>query len=153
MTEEELQRTFRDFNARYFDNKLKCELNLTENWMDTDGKYYPDSDVTSEDPFEGICDGVKVRRAKPLYTHSEDLIRIPKWMLEGEKTTQALLLHEMAHSAADEPETDHGPKWHAEMHRLWKQHAPINLHDVTPGCTNHALVEQYGVGSEFWNKL
>ena len=62
-------------------------------------------------------------------------------------------MDEMAHSAANEPEIDHGPKWHKEMHRLWKAQAPINLHDVTRGTTSHELVAKYGVGSEFWEKL
>jgi len=101
----------------------------------------------------GTAVEVAVHRGTALYTYSKDLISIPRWMLEGEKAPRALLLHEMAHAAADEPETDHGPKWHREMHRLWKAEAPINLHDVTPGSTSHELVTKYGVGSEFWEKL
>src|SRR5258708_3828772 len=97
--------------------------------------------------------GTEVHRATALYKHSKDLISIPRWMLAGEKPLRAFLLHEMAHGAANEPEPDRGPKWHKEMHRLWKAQAPINLHDVTPGSTSHELVTKYGVGSEFWAKL
>jgi integrase len=43
--------------------------------------------------------------------------KVDDWRREN--ATRALLLQEMAHAAADEPETDHGPKWHTEMHRLW----------------------------------
>jgi hypothetical protein len=34
MTEDELRRTFDEFNAVYFNNKLTCEMTLTENWTD-----------------------------------------------------------------------------------------------------------------------
>jgi hypothetical protein len=153
MTEEELQETFREFNSQYFESKLTCRVVVTEDWMDDAGNYYPDSKVDG-DLFTGTCEGVRVHRASALYTPSKNLISIPKWKLEGEKASRGLLLHEMAHSAANEPlEIDHGPKWHTEMNRLWKQDAPINLQDVTPGHTEHASVEQYGIGSDFWNKL
>jgi hypothetical protein len=155
MPEEELQKSFGDFNSRYFGGRLKCNIIVTDDWTDAEGKYCPDSAVKldEESLLSGTAAGVSVRRATALYTHSKDLIRIPRWMLAGEKPPRALLLHEIAHSAVDEPETDHGPKWHKEMHRLWKAQAPINLQDVTPGSTSHELVTQYGVGSEFWEKL
>jgi hypothetical protein len=155
MTEVELQNSFTDFNSRYFGGRLNCKVVVTDDWIDADGKSYPDSAVKldAESLTSGTADGVSVRRATALYNHSKDLISIPRWMMAGEKAPRALLLHEMAHSAADEPETDHGPKWHKEMHRLWKAQAPINLHDVTPVTTSHELVTKYGVGSEFWEKL
>jgi SprT-like family len=155
MTEEELQKSFGDFNSRYFGGRLNCKVIVTDDWMDAAGNYYPDSAVKmdADSIVNGTAVGVAVHRATALYTHSKDLISIPRWMLEGEKAPRALLLHEMAHAAADEPETDHGPKWHREMHRLWKAEAPINLHDVTPGSTSHELVTKYGVRSEFWEKL
>jgi len=155
MTEGELQNSFAYFNSCYFGGRLNCKVVVTDDWIDGEGKYYPDSAVKldAESLMGGTAEGHSVRRATPLYFHSKDLISIPRWMLAGEKATRALLLHEMAHSAANEPETDHGPKWHKEMHRLWKAQAPINLHDVTPGTTSHELVTKYGVGSEFWEKL
>jgi hypothetical protein len=152
MTEEELQQTFHEFNLIYFESKLTCTLVVTEDWMDDAGNYYPDSEVDGG-LLTGTCAGVNVHRAPALYTHSKNLVSIPRWKTAGENATRAVLLHEMAHAAANEPDPDHGPKWHAEMNRLWKQHAPINLHDVTPGYTEHVLVEQYGVGSDFWNNL
>src|SRR5713101_7124734 len=109
MTQEELQKTFQQFNSQYFDGKLTCELRVTEDWTDADGDYYPDSAVGGDDLFEGTCGGIKVRRASALYTHSRNLISIPKWKMAGENATRSLLLHEMAHAAANEPDVDHGP--------------------------------------------
>ena len=155
MTEGELQNSFAYFNSCYFGGRLNCKVVVTDDWIDGEGKYYPDSAVKldAESLMRGTAEGYSVRRATALYNHSKDLISIPRWMLAGEKATRALLLHEMAHSAANEPETDHGPKWHKEMHRLWKAQAPINLQDVTAGSTSHELVTQYGVGSDFWEKV
>jgi hypothetical protein len=154
MTEDELQKSFREFNSGYFGGRLKCEVIVTDDWIDANGKYYADSavQVGADSLLNATAAGVAVHRATALYTHSKDLISIPPWMLTSEKPPRALLLREMAHAAADEPETDHGPKWQ-EMNRLWKAQAPINLHDVTPGYTDHELVTEYGVGSEFWDKL
>src|SRR6266481_2772850 len=120
MTENELRRIFDEFNAVYFNNKLTCELTLAENWTEGLGNYYADSEVSvGDDLVAGTCAGAKVRLATALYTHSKNLITIPRWMIGGENATRSLLLHEMAHAAANEPETEHGPKWHTEMHRLW----------------------------------
>jgi hypothetical protein len=58
----------------------------------------------------------------------------------------------MADAADYEPETDPGPRWHKEMHRLLEQ-APINLCDVTPGFISYELVTKYGIGSDFWKNL
>jgi hypothetical protein len=153
MNENELQAAFHDFNSHYFGNALKCEVVVTDNWVDDAGNYYPDSAVTLDGFFSGTVDGKKVRHATATYTHAENRIRIPRALIEGETAAKAQLLHEMAHSAVNEPEIDHGPKWHTEMNRLFKQHAPINLDDVTPGRTSHELVDQYGIGSEFWKNL
>jgi hypothetical protein len=151
MTEDELQKSFADFNSRYFGGRLNCKVIVTDDWIDADGKYYPDSAVKlgAESLMSATAAGAAVHRATALYTHSKALISIPRWMLTGETAPRALLLHEMAHAAANEPETDHGPEWHKEMHRPWKAQAPINLLDVTPGSTSHELVTKYGVGSEF----
>jgi hypothetical protein len=155
MTEDELQKSFAEFNSRYFGGRPTSKIIVTDDWLDADWKYYPDSAVKmdAESLLNGTAEGVAVQRATALYNHSKDSISIPRWMLGGEKAPRALLLHEMAHAAADEPEADHGPKWHKEMHHLWKAQAPINLHDVTPGSTSHELVAKYGVGTEFWEKL
>jgi hypothetical protein len=150
MTEKELQQAFCEFNKRYFGDALASEVVVTENWVDAAGNYYPDGAV-SGDLFAGTVNGTVVNHATATYTHSEDTIRIPCGLMEG-KAAIGQLLHEMAHAAASEPETDHGPKWFAEMKRLYREHAPINIRDVTPGCTTHALVDQYGVGSDFWNQ-
>jgi hypothetical protein len=155
MTEDKMQDSFVAFNSCYFGGQLNCKVVVTDDWIDADGNYYPDSAVKldGESLMSGTAAGASVHRATALYNHSKDSISIPRWMLAGEKAPRALLLHEMAHSAANEPETDHGPKWHREMHRLWKAQAPINLHDVTPGSTSHELVTKHGVGSEFWERL
>jgi hypothetical protein len=155
MTEDELQESFGEFNSRYFGGQLKSKVLVTDDWIDSDGKYYADSAVQTgaDGLLSAAVAGTEVHRATALYNHSKNLISIPRWMLVGEKPPRALLLHEMAHAAANEPETDHGPKWHKKMHRLWKAQAPINLHDVTPGSTSHELVTKYGFGSEFWEKL
>src|SRR5216683_1120126 len=154
MTEEELRHAFDEFNFRYFDGALSCDVVLTEDWMDDGGNYCAESIVEpAGDGFlTGIANGVKVQRATALYTHSKNLIRIPRWKTIG-RSAAGVLLHEMAHSAANEPEVEHGPKWHAEMKRLLEQGAPINLQDVTPGHTDHELVGKYGVGSAFWESL
>jgi hypothetical protein len=122
MTEDELQNSFGDFNSRYFGDRLSCKVNVTDDWIDAEGKYYPDSAVNldPESLMSGTAGGVSVHRATALYNHSKDLISILRWMLAGEKAPRALLLHEMAHSTANEPETDHGPKWHKEMNRFGK---------------------------------
>lgn len=153
MTEKELQESFREFNSRYFGNALDCELVVTDNWVDPAEKYYPDSAVTLDGFFSGTVGGTKVRHANATYTHAEKRIRIPQALISGERAAKAQLLHEMAHAAANEPEIDHGPKWHTEMNRLWKQQAPINLDDVSPGRTKHELVDKYGIGSDFWKNL
>jgi hypothetical protein len=153
MTESELQESFHDFNSLYFGNALHCEVAVTDNWVDEAGNFHPDSAVTLDGFFSGTVDGKKVRHATATYTYAENRIRIPRGLIAGEKAAKAQLLHEMAHSAANESEPDHGPKWHREMHRLWKQGAPINLDDVTPGRTSHKLVEKYGIGSDFWKTL
>ncbi len=154
MTEEELQHAFDEFNSRYFDGALTCDVVLTEDWMDDEGTYYAETIVepVGDGLLTGMVNGVKVRRATALYTRSKNLIRIPRWKTVG-RSAAGVLLHEMAHSAADEPEVQHGPKWHAEMKRLFKQGAPINLQDVMPGHTDHELVGQYGIGSAFWESL
>jgi hypothetical protein len=153
MTENELREAFRDFNSRYFSNTLYCEVVITDNWVDEAGDFYPDSAVRLDGFFSGTVGDTKVKHATATYTDDEKRIRIPRGLIDGEKAAKAQLLHEMAHAAAVEPEIDHGPKWHREMHRLWKEDAPINLLDVTPGYTTHKLVDQYGVGSDFWNRL
>jgi hypothetical protein len=109
MTEAELLKSFGDFNSRYFGGRLNCKVIITDDWIDADEKYYADSSVKQDKEMlgSGTAAGVSVRRATPLYTHSKDLIRIPRWMLAGEKPPRQVLLHEMAHSAANEPETDH----------------------------------------------
>jgi len=154
MTEEELLQAFNEFNALYFDGALTCRVILTENWMDGQGNYYAESVVepAGDGLFTGIANGVNVYRAPALYIHAMNLIRIPKWKTMG-KSAAGVLLHEMAHSAANEPDVDHGPKWHAEMKRLLKRGAPINMQDITPGQTEHASVNQYGVGTPFWASL
>jgi hypothetical protein len=154
ITEDKLQNSFGDFNSRYFGGLQTCKVTVTDDWIDAEGNYYPGSAVQmdADSLFNGTAAGISVHRATALYTHSKDLISIPRWMLTGETAPRALLLHEMAHAAANEPETDHGPKWHKEMNRLWKAQAPINLHDVTPGFTGHELVTKYGVGTEFWEE-
>lgn len=154
MTQEELQKAFRDFNDQYFGGALTCDVVLTEDWIDGEGNYHPESALEpgGDGLFTGVAKGVKVERAPALFTHSKNLIRIPRWKTEG-KSTAGVLLHEMAHSAANEPDVEHGQKWHAEMRRLQKQGTPINLQDVTPGQTDYRLVDKYGVGSEFWENL
>ncbi len=124
MTEEELQHAFDEFNSRYFDRALTCDVVLTEDWIDDEGNYYAESIVepAGDGLLTGMVNGVKVQRATGLYTHSKNLIRIPRWKTIG-KSAAGVLLHEMAHSAANEPEVDHGPKWHAEMKPLLKQEA------------------------------
>jgi len=128
---------------------------ITEDWIDAEGNYYAESVVepAGDGLFTANAAGLEVRRATALYTHSEDRIRIPRWKIAGQNAALAVLLHEMAHSAVDEPEVDHGPKWHKEMNRLWKLNAPINLHDVTPEYTKHELVTKHGIGSAFWESL
>jgi hypothetical protein len=155
MTDAEFQQAFDEYNDQYFGRALTCDVVITEDWIDDDGHYYPDSAVglPGDGIFSGTVNNVEVSRASGLYTHAENRIRIPRWKIQGQAAARAVLLHEMAHSAADEPEIDHGPEWHREMNRLWKMGAPINLQDVTPGCTAHELVDQYGVGSEFWESL
>jgi len=132
-----------------------CKVTVTDDWIDAEGNYYPDSVVQMDanSLFNGTAAGIAVHRATALYTHSKDLISVPRWMLTGETAPRALLFHEMAHAAANEPDTDHRPQWHKEMNRLWKAQAPINLHDVTLGFTGHELVTKYGVGTEFWEGL
>lgn len=154
MTQEELQKAFHDFNAKYFSGTLTCDVVLTEDWMDAEGNYYPESALEpgGDGLLTGVANGIKVQRALALHTPSKNLIRIPRWTTEG-NSAAGVLLHEMAHAAADEPDVEHGQKWHEEMRRLQKQGAPINLQDVTPGHTDHPLVDKYGVGSEFWESL
>jgi hypothetical protein len=107
-----MQDSFGAFNSRYFGCRLNCNFVISDDWIDADGKYFPDSAVKldGESLMSGTAAGVSVHRATALYNHSKDLINIPRWTLAGEKAPRALLLHEMAHSAANEPETDHGPK-------------------------------------------
>src|SRR5580700_10591082 len=104
MTESELQHAFHDFNSEYYGNALKCEVVVTENWVDDAENYYPDSTVKPDGFFSGTVGVTKVRHATATYTHAENRIRIPRGLIGGEKAAKAQLLHEMAHSAANEPE-------------------------------------------------
>lgn len=45
MTEDELQNSFGDFNSRYFGGLLACKVTVTDDWIDAEGNYYPDSVV------------------------------------------------------------------------------------------------------------
>src|SRR6266850_143433 len=117
MTENELQEAFHDFNSHYFGNALHSEVVVTDNWVDEAGNFYPDSAVKPDGFFSGTVGDTKVHHATATYTHAENRIRIPRGLMGGEKAAKAQLLHEMAHSAANEPEIQHGPKWHREMHR------------------------------------
>lgn len=153
MTENELHKSFREFNSRYFGNALACELVVTDNWVDAAGHYYSDSAVILDDFFSGGVRGRKVQHAKATCTHAEKRIRIPRALAGAGKATKALLLHEMAHAAAREPDIDHGPEVAYRDESILKTTSSDQSGRWTPGRTEHKLVNEYGVGSEFWEKL
>ena len=97
VTNAELMQRYHEFNKKFFGNKLPkdmvVEFATSRTWM-------------------GIT---HFRRGRPLY------IQLDKKMRLCVRTCMLTLLHEMVH--VEQPETNHGKKFHARMLKLARQGA------------------------------